>query len=81
MLSRDGMTLMQDICKQRKEKIIIYIRKAKICLEMKIAKEHKVNPKFFYKYLNSKIKIKPEIGNIILKNGKTAQSDKETAGN
>ena len=54
---------------------------AKICFEMKIAKESKVNPKSFYKYLSSKMKIKPEIGNIILKNGKTAQSDKETAWN
>ena len=72
---------MQDICKPRKEKIIIYVWKAEICFEMKIAKEHKVNPKFFYKYLGSKMKIKLEIGIIILQNGQTAQSDKETPGN
>ena len=73
---------MQDICKPRKEKITIHIiMESKISFEMKMAKESKVNLKPFHKYLSSKLKIKPEIGNIIAKNGKIAQSDKEKGEN
>lgn len=54
-------------------------KKAKKEFEGKIAKEAGKNPKAFYKYANSKLKVKTGIGKVKAGEGKMTETDEETA--
>ena len=55
------------------------VKKAKKQKELKIAREAKLNPKAFFKYVNSKIKIKEGVSNLIKNDGSVTKSDEEKA--
>ena len=54
-------------------------RKAKREHERAIAKEAKENPKAFYKYARSKLKVNATVGDLKKANGSLAQNDKDKA--
>ena len=63
-------------CKYRNQ-VKWYSRKAKINKEQKIAKESKLNPKMFYKYVNNKIKPTEKVSSLLKEDGKLTTSDSE----
>ena len=53
------------------------IRKSKRVFECKTAGESKNNPKPFYKYVNSNLRVKEGVGNLCIEGGGLAISDKQ----
>ena len=54
-------------------------KKAKKFIEIQIAKDAKVNPKGFFKYVNSKIKPKEDISNLKMQDGELTENDTQKA--
>ena len=54
-------------------------RKAKSDFEKKIAQNAKKNPKHFYKYVQSKVKVKVAVGDLLKPDGGVAKESKEKA--
>ena len=54
-------------------------RKADIEYEKNIAKKAKTNPKIFYSFVNSKMKVKESIGDLVNKDGNKVSSNDEKA--
>eukprot|EP00112_Aurelia_sp_Birch-Aquarium-sp1_P013836 Seg2955.3 transcript_id=Seg2955.3/GoldUCD/mRNA.D3Y31 product="putative RNA-directed DNA polymerase from transposon X-element" protein_id=Seg2955.3/GoldUCD/D3Y31 len=77
---RDYMeyTKVRNQAKSRKVKKVV-IRKVKKEFEQEIARNSKVNPKSFYKYVNSKSKTLSGIPNLMKEDGTTTQNDQEKA--
>ena len=60
-----------------RNQVIWETRKAKIQKEIKVAKDSKENPKAFFQYVNTKLKPKENISNLVKDDGTLTESDLE----
>ena len=63
--------------KEERNRLKYHIRKTKRTFEKKIAEEARHNKRAFYKYVNSRLTVRPEITQVIDGEGKFVESDKE----
>jgi len=55
----------------------LYIRNSKLSYERKVALESKTNNKSFWKYVNSKLKTRTGVGNLLKPDGTLTNTDEE----